>query len=354
MTASPPISRSALRLDSLTGVRAIAAFLVFWHHGAEQFEGGISSGMIGVSLFYILSGFVMAWTDRESDTAWLFYRRRFARIYPVYFVAVTVAIAFAVVGGRFEPVDLAAYTLLQSWFPFDEVYFAANAVFWSLSCEVFFYLVFPALRKLTRRLDHMGLWRLGIAAVAVSFAVATVASFFPQSQFLGWAVIVFPPSRLPEFVLGVILGSLMARGWQPRVSLLLAFGLAGVAAVAALVVPYAFSRYAVTLIPFALLVVALASADIDGRRVFTQWGWMVKLGIWSYCFYLVHLMVLNRIEGITVGLGLPPTASVLLALPASVVAAWLLHILVERPGERLLRPKGRRRVDSDEPLPAER
>lgn len=137
VTASPPNSRTGLRLDSLTGGRAIAAFLVFWHHGAEQIEGGISSGVVGVSLFYVLSGFVMAWTDPVSDTAWPFYRCRFARIYPVYFVAVTVAIAVAVLGGRFEPVDLAAYTLLQSWSPFDEVYFAANAVFWSLSREVF-------------------------------------------------------------------------------------------------------------------------------------------------------------------------------------------------------------------------
>jgi peptidoglycan/LPS O-acetylase OafA/YrhL len=303
--------------------------------------------MVGVSLFYILSGFVMAWTDREDDTAALFYRRRFARIYPVYFVAVTLAIGFAVLGGRFEPVDLAAYSLLQSWVPFDEVYFAANAVLWSLSCEVFFYLAFPVLRRYTRKLSDRGLWQLGAAAVAVSLLIAGVASFFPVTQTVGWAVIVFPPARFPEFVLGVVLGSLMARGWRPRVPVSLAFGLSAFGVVAALFVPYAFSRYAVTLIPFVLLVVALASADLAGRRVFTQWAWMVKLGVWSYCFYLVHLMVLNRMEGIGDRLGIPVIVTVLLAVPASIVAAWLLHILVERPFERILRPKGRSRMDSD-------
>ena len=98
-------TRRAVQLDSLTGIRAIAAFLVFWHH-ANGLYGGISSGMVGVSLFYILSGFVMAWVDRDGDTAGQFYRRRFARIYPAYAVSVTAAIGYTVATTGFSAVSL--------------------------------------------------------------------------------------------------------------------------------------------------------------------------------------------------------------------------------------------------------
>jgi peptidoglycan/LPS O-acetylase OafA/YrhL len=304
-----------------------------------------------VSLFYLLSGFVMAWVDRPTDTAWLFYRRRFARIYPAYFVAVTAAVTIAVAGGYFVWTDLAAYTLLQGWLPSESIYLAANAVFWSLSCEAFFYLAFPAIRRLTRRLTPRGLWALTIGAGTCSITIGVVGSFFEQSEFLSWAVVAFPPARLPEFVIGVTLGSLMVRGWRPVLPVWIPFALSALAVAAATLAPYALSRYAVTLIPFAMLVVALATADLRGVKLFTQWPWVVKLGVWSYCFYLVHFMVMQRIEGFSDRLGIPPIVSIALALPAALVAAWLLHILVERPAERSLRPRGPSRIDNDAATP---
>lgn len=342
-----PTTATADRLDSLTGIRAVAVVLVFWHHGNEFYEGGVSAGMVGVSLFYLLSGFVMAWTDRSSDTAWQFYRRRFARIYPAYFVAVTVAVGMLVVSGNFGLVDLSAYTLLQSWVPSSDFNFAANAVFWSLSCEAFFYLMFPLIRTLTRGIGVRGLWLLGIGAAMVSVSIASVGSLFPYEGTAVWAVVIFPVSRLPEFVIGVCLGALMARGWRPNVPLVLAFLLAAVGVCAALFVPPALSRYAVTLIPFAVLIVALASSDLRDAPAFTRWGWMVKLGVWSYCFYLVHLMVLAVVVRFTNQIELPVWVGIAVSLAIAIVASWALHVLVERPAERLLRPTARPRLDSD-------
>ena len=337
----------ASTLASLTGIRAIAAFLVFWHHGNEYYDGWGSSGMVGVSLFYLLSGFLMAWVDRENDTAGTFYRRRFARIYPSYFVAVVFAIALSVLAGTFEPADFAAFTLVQSWVPSESFYFAANAVFWSLSCEAFFYAAFPAIRLVTRRLAARGLCVLGAIAAITSIAIAWVGSLLPVSETLTWAVVVFPPSRLPEFVIGVVLGTLFVRGWRPRISIWVSFPVAAVGVVAAMFVPYAWSRFAVTLIPFAILLLSLAAADLRGQRVFTQWAWLVKLGEWSFCFYLVHLMVMSACSAVANRIGLPDYVAVLIALPASIVAAWLLHIAVERPMNARLRPKGRPLLDMD-------
>lgn len=335
-----------MRLDSLTGIRAVAVVLVFWHHANEQWDG-ISSGMVGVSLFYLLSGFVMAWTDRESDTPWQFYRRRFARIYPAYFVAVLISIGLLIYREALTATDFTAFSLLQSWVPIERVYFAANPVFWSLSVEAFFYLVFPWLRLLTRRLTDRALVVLGIAATAVSILIASIGALFPFTSFTLWAVVIFPPSRLPEFVIGVVIGTLMARGWRPNLSVWLTVPLAAAAVVAALFVPYSLSRYAVTLVPFILLIISLAAADLADKRVFTQWPAVVKLGVWSYCFYLLHNQVIVFAVFVGERVHVPLGVSVAVSFVASVAVAWALHSFVERPVERILRPKGRQRLDTD-------
>ena len=98
------------RLDSLTGVRFFAALLVFGFHGVHYANTGeldvFSAGMVGVSLFYLLSGFVMAWTVREGDRPAAFYRRRFARIYPAFIAAWLLSLAMLLSRGLFEAWDL--------------------------------------------------------------------------------------------------------------------------------------------------------------------------------------------------------------------------------------------------------
>lgn len=288
-TSPPP---TGARLDSLTGIRAFAAFLVFWFHASEGY-GGISSGMVGVSLFYLLSGFVMAWTDHPDDTAKAFYQRRLARVYPAYVTAFIIAITLKVLGSELARIDLVALTLLQSWYPSRTVYFAADAVFWSLSCEAFFYLVFPVLRRVIQRLRPAGVIALAVGATTISLSIAVTGSLLPDSPLTRWAVIVLPLFRLPEFVLGVALGSLVVRGWRLRLPLSVAVALAAVALVAAMWAPMLLSRYAVTLVPFALLVVALACSDLNGRKTLLTTKPIVALGNWSYSFYLLHAMALS-------------------------------------------------------------
>lgn len=77
-------------LPSLTGLRFFAASMVVLLHAAQRFDpiSGMTHvvgfGYIGVSFFFMLSGFILAWTAREVDSPMQFYWRRFARVWPLH------------------------------------------------------------------------------------------------------------------------------------------------------------------------------------------------------------------------------------------------------------------------------
>lgn len=97
MPDSPAHVRPAA-LPSLTGMRFLAAALVFLAHMSavrmftdQQLNKDVDTyfgtlGSIGVTFFFILSGFVLTWSARTDDRPRLFWRRRLAKIYPTHFV----------------------------------------------------------------------------------------------------------------------------------------------------------------------------------------------------------------------------------------------------------------------------
>src|SRR5262245_53228114 len=135
------------RLDSLTSLRWFAASLVFLSHLQEGMttyhKAGITKdlypwfarisiqGNAGVSFFFILSGFVLVWSHREATTKSLFYRRRFARVYPAYAVVAVVAIPILIWLHTIKTVrgvalGLFPLTLLQAWIPNNAITYGGN------------------------------------------------------------------------------------------------------------------------------------------------------------------------------------------------------------------------------------
>jgi peptidoglycan/LPS O-acetylase OafA/YrhL len=338
----------------LTGLRFFAAAMVFAFHALRYGEQELGntlflSGATGVSFFFIVSGFVMSWTAMPDDTAWRFYRRRFARIYPAYAVAWVMSLGIMLIQGRRPSlVDLLPLTMTQSWVPSESVYWATNAVFWTLSVEAFFYLMFPLLLRVLGPLSVRGML---IAIVVVVLAVAGLTIGLAPvwgGSLEFWLLAVFPVTRLAEFVLGMLLGLLLLRGARWDVPLGLAVGVAVGAFLIANHVPPIFRDIATTLVPYALLVWAAASADMTGRASLLRAKPLVLLGTWSYAFYLMHTQamtvwfeVLDRvgIDKDTVA-GHRLLLAVLGAFACAVVAGFLLHRLVEAPMERRLRPAG--------------
>lgn len=342
-------------LPSLTGLRAIAAGLVFLRHaqylfGTTPLEGAtlrlFVQGGVGVSFFYVLSGFVLTWSWRSGALA--FFRRRFARIYPAHVVTWVLGGALAVYVGRHTTAGIAVANLflVQAWVPSNDYFTGMNGVSWSLSCEAFFYALFPLLVGVAA-LASARLRALAFALLVAGIVAIPVSTHLPPLREL-WITYIFPPTRLLEFCCGILVALGVRSGRWPRIpagaTALLAFAAYLAAGEAGVWRPATFTSYegfvAVTVVPFALLIGAYAQRDIAARRSLLRSTWAVRLGEWSYSFYLLHFIVIELFQHWTLEWR-PGTAGAIGAtvglLAVSVAAASLLYRGVERPLERRLR-----------------
>src|SRR5579875_3536705 len=151
---SDGISTNRGALPALTGLRAVAALFVFGFHTSSYGPTAFpvwhvfDIGFVGVAFFFVLSGVVLTWSARPGQLAGDFWFRRAARIYPSFLVATLAAIGIYVwLGGQHGPWWSLpfVFVLLHAWAPTQEVQSAADGVSWSLSCEAFFYLLFPGI-----------------------------------------------------------------------------------------------------------------------------------------------------------------------------------------------------------------
>jgi peptidoglycan/LPS O-acetylase OafA/YrhL len=369
------------RLPSLTGMRFVAAGMVFFFHFMWLWPTAFASpvaqtsylslfyqgGWAGVSFFFVLSGFVLAWAVRPTDTARTFWRRRFFKIYPnhlVTFLAAFVLLASTsqMTFGTWDAVT--NLTLVQAWFPQMETRHTFNQVAWSLSCEALFYFAFPFLMRLIVRIRPERLWAWAAGVVAAIFAIAFIAKLlpeqppFPVTQFTAWEmwfVDEFPPARMLEFVFGILMAQIVMSGRRLPLGLGGAVTLAVAAYVVAPLLPPTLTFAAVMVLPIGLVIAAGAAADVAGRPTMLSSRPMVWLGEVSFAMYMVHHLFLTYSYR-WLGAGhswrtLPAIGVLALLLGSVVVLSWLLHVLVERPVMRRFGSGRRRTPATVVPLP---
>ena len=362
-------------LPSLTSLRALAAFAVFGFHAAgllTMFGTGrlgragkdlFGAGPSGVSFFFILSGFVLTWSQRTNAgmrAAPSFWRQRAARILPAYLVAWVFSFCVLTALGHRPPAggSIASFFLVQVWTSNPDVLFAVNIVAWSLAVEAAFYLLFPLVLPSLLRLaaPRRPLVMVGLALVPVTLAVIQQAGH-GSSGYL-WLVAYFPLARLPEFLIGALLAlEIRDQRWRPIPLLPTAFLAAGAYLLAGQV-PAAFMWVTVTLLPFTLLIAAAAQSDLIAAtsglavgRAPLRHRALTRLGVWSYSFYLLQVPLGLLVARYWHPLNRPAPAQIAGFLGYAAVtwlAAAALYRLVEKPlHTRLVR---RSRVPL--PLPA--
>ncbi|BAY23077.1 putative acyltransferase [Calothrix sp. NIES-2100] len=211
----------------LTSLRFISAFWVFLFHITLRWplklpvpvSNIVSQGALGMSIFFILSGFILTYNYFEQEPIKEyrdFVIKRFARIYPIYILASLVTLPWFVIpqiSTDIPNVILRSFTylivviinlfLLQAWFPSLFNYWI-NGSTWSLSVECFFYLLFPNILSVFKKISIKSLKKLLFVLYFLSIIPGIIFMSPLEPKVLSSTVYALPIYRLPECIIGMI------------------------------------------------------------------------------------------------------------------------------------------------------
>ncbi len=292
-------------LPSLTGLRAVAATLVYIHHynpfPANTWLHRIAQeGYIGVTLFFVLSGFVITWNyaSRWSQPTFSlrdFYVARFARIFPLYWVLLL--LLYTILIFKNGPTilswsDLWAHVfLLKGWFP--SLAFQGISQSWSLTVEVGFYVLAPWWIRIVAQQKWIQL--VGLFAF---FLIFLFVFYSPNLAFGSFYTLL---GRFFEFSVGIFIAlscSHASTSPQPRyatiLGILLSVAIVGMYIMA--IDKYHFPTFQVEWILYNICLPLSLGVFVKGLvkeasfiRKLLSHKWFLVLGNASYAFYLIHL-----------------------------------------------------------------
>lgn len=199
-------------INSLTSLRFFFALMVFGAHcytvdtifDAHFFK----EGFVGVSFFFVLSGFIIAYSYQEKLAEQVIGRRifwvaRIVRVYPLHWLTLLLS---ALLGGYVianGAVDwckhfFSSLFLLQAYIPRVDYFFSFNSPSWSLCCEQLFYLSFPFLIPLLK--NKKLIYIFAVCALLIPIGMYLT----PESEIKGYWY-VNPITRFPDFIVGMLL-----------------------------------------------------------------------------------------------------------------------------------------------------
>ena len=223
---------------SIQALRGIAALLVVFAH-AEQYVGaflsvhmkkyiGPSFGAFGVDIFFVISGFIMAYINRDNfgkkNAVWPFLARRFTRIYPIYWLVTLFVLLVIFPSGIFAyalpesehavihmttNVDylVKCFLLLPYYDASGQIASPVVGVAWTLIYEMFFYVIFSAMLFLDKKIYFRVLTCIFLALIAGRLVLVYANSHFNMHYFIFPYVMTYGSDLILEFIFGSYLAS---------------------------------------------------------------------------------------------------------------------------------------------------
>ncbi len=348
------------RVPALDGLRGLAVVGVLLFHGGFGWARG---GFLGVSMFFTLSGFLITGllVDEHARCGRIdlgrFWGRRLRRLLPAAFLALAGTIVFAVTVADGDQVRalrgdaLAALGYVANWRfilagrSYGDLFGAPSPVqhFWSLAIEEQYYAVFPLVVTSSLRFDS-GRRRILVAVCGAGTVASVVAS-----------IVLFDAADTSRAYFGtdtraaeILVGALAALWWRragPRVRLPAAVQMAGVVALAAVLVAWAATttgdawlyRGGFVALALAAAVVIMAAHGEGPLARLLSVSPLRSIGLLSYGLYLYHWPVFLWLTASRTGLTIGPLF--LLRVTVTFALAVGSFVLVERPvqARRLVR-----------------
>ncbi len=328
-----------IKLNNIQLLRAIAALLVILHHALPHYQvmgetlaiiDVVSSwGFIGVDIFFVISGFIMAYTtfhkERTHKNATTFFKHRLFRIYLGYWPFFLFAL---LVLWFIDPAKIPSLDLFGSFFLINtNMNELMLPISWSLSYELYFYFLFLfsflfSLQQLYKLIPF-------VFALIVALVLTThFSSLIPNSFF-------YSPYLL-EFFAGVLLYQFkeyLMHWWILALSIIIIF----------IAYSYGISHesknglYRVLSFGMGALFLTLAMLIIEQKNIYSANKYAVALGDASYTLYLSHIIIINLfyflgLRAFFMGEGiLLPLLGLFSIIFISVVFSLLYYKYIEKP-----------------------
>ena len=309
-----------MRIEQLTFTRFIAAISIVIFHYAKDippFNFDVTSfffqqANLGVSYFFILSGFVMiiAYWHKDKVSFLSYMQKRFARIYPVTFLAAFLLLCFKIMEFFLFPEksDLSitdfflGISLQQAWIPAKAMSF--NTPAWSITVEWFFYLCFPFL--FNRFYKHPNLKMLtAIVLLVWVFSQYILHYLLDSSYYTGFPsashsfIHYFPLLHFNEFLIGNVSGLVFVKYLNGRKKA------NDLAIIALLVVAAVVLKYNTTLsfhngllmLVFVPLILLISSNNGLFSKL-SNLKFLVFLGEISFGIYILQKPIFMAIKGV--------------------------------------------------------
>lgn len=350
-------------IKPLTSLRFFFALMVFLSHlwflqdesafYRHLYDDVFYEGYIGVSFFFILSGFVLGYSYHDKildgkikfSQFWL---ARFARIYPLHLLTLLVAVPLSFGGNATEWINRFVLNvfLVQSFVPSDDIYFYFNSVSWSISDEWFFYAMFPFLVFLMMRKRYVKFLPLLILLIPISLML--VKESYHEKYFY-----INPLLRIGDF----IIGKLLYRVYRKRkdIEVLNNRTMANIAEVSCILllglflyfhneIPQGFRYSCYYWPPMIILIYTFAYARGFISDLLSK-STLVFLGEISFGFYMIHMLVLRYYQYLPTKLsflkGILPAnhTAALVIFGISLMLSITIYKFYEMPANRFIKQK---------------
>ncbi|MGS0748161.1 acyltransferase family protein [Halpernia sp. GG3] len=346
-------------IKPLTSLRFFFALMVFTSHlGFVQTHSSLYKwiarnvffeGYLGVSFFFILSGFILTYSyenkilEKEISIK-KFYVARFARIYPLHLITLLLILPFFIFKNNFSVLEfLSNLTLTQSFVPLQNFYTSFNAPSWSISDEMFFYLLFPFYLIIFNKKHVFQKFLPILIGVFLLISITLTPETFHKSYFY-----INPISRSLDFILGILLykfykeHSLKIFYTSRKASFMEGFS------IIIFLLFFAFHNFVTRgfrfsiyyWIPMCLIIYTFAHQKGFFSKILSA-SWLVLLGEISFGFYMIHYLVLEY--GIwfkeTFIITLNDISYTLLLFLITVIISLLSYKLYEKPMNSFVKRK---------------
>jgi exopolysaccharide production protein ExoZ len=337
------------RIESLQGLRAYAALAVLLVHAKFVLPGGISVGSLGVHIFFVISGFIIAHICATNPACFL--RRRIARVAPPYWTLTLLVFATALAAPKWlhgttaDPVNLLKSLLFIPYMKASGALQPMLFVGWSLNWEMLFYALVSVCLFVSQRYASL----LG-ASLVVALCIVSAWLREPGDVLLAF----YSNPAGYEFVLGALAFEIVVRADAAAVARhrdALTYAL--IAALAALILAeWTLHGHLMFVALAALSFVAVCSATLLSAAGFDLRNtWLIAIGNASYIMYLIHPFCFSLYQNVVSNRypRLAPDHAIGLILCVAIVVAVsrFLHTYAELPCYRRLRRLFEHRTPKD-------